>query len=256
MCMTRRALLGALATSAATPLVAGVPLEAAKKDEIGEHILREAQRLGQNLQDGVRRHETITALAANFRLHAAHVRSTGIEVTVSQAVGRQVLKRGGRSGLIESSKSPQAMQRHHDQLQALGLEGLHVPERESTDAELDRAVTALMMPGALSGALDRMAAQFDQLAEQVAAAGRGDADRAGAGHRGLVLHDADHLRDDEGDGLDHLRAVSGRVAGAGPDLRPSGGGSGDGVLPGLVGRVLIWSAHTRRSGLRRCGASG
>jgi len=175
MCMTRRALLGALATSAATPLVAGVPLEAAKKDEIGEHILREAQRLGQNLQDGVRRRETITALAANFRLHAAHVRSTGIEVTVSQAVGRQVLKRGGRSGLIESSKSPQAMQRHHDQLQALGLEGLHVPERESTDAELDRAVTALMTPGALSGALDRMAAQFDQLAEQVAAAGRGDA---------------------------------------------------------------------------------
>ena len=53
MDMTRRALLGALATSAATPLVAGVPLQAEPgKDEIGDHILREAQRLGKNLERG------------------------------------------------------------------------------------------------------------------------------------------------------------------------------------------------------------
>ena len=141
-----------------------------QKDEIGDHILREGKRLARDLQGGVRRHETITAIATNLRLHAAHVRATGVEATVARAVNRRV-SREGRGALIEQSNGPTATQRHHDQLKAFGLEGLHVPERDVPLAVSEQAVTMLQTPGALSDALDQMALVFDQFAEKTAAMG-------------------------------------------------------------------------------------
>ena len=141
-----------------------------QKDEIGDHILREGTRLARDLQGGMRRHETIRAIAMNVRLHAAHVRATGVEATVARAVNRRV-SREGRGALIEESNGPIARQRHHDQLKAFGLEGLHVPERDVPLAVSEQAVTMLRTPGALSDALDQMAVVFDQFAEKTAAVG-------------------------------------------------------------------------------------
>jgi hypothetical protein len=141
-----------------------------QKDEIGDHILREGKRLARDLQGGVRRHETITAIATNLRLHAAHVRATGVDATVVRAVKRRVSEKG-RRGLIEEANGPMATQRHHDLLHAFGLEGLHVPERDVPPALSEQALTMLQTPGALSEALDQMAAAFDEVAAKTAALG-------------------------------------------------------------------------------------
>jgi hypothetical protein len=168
--LSRRVLL----TSGMAGLVAAtlpdVQGQAKQKDEVGDHILREAQRLARDLRNGTRRHETITALAVNFRLHAAHVRSTGVDAVLARAVTRRVA-RSGRDTLIEEAKGPQAMQRHHDQLRAFGLEDLHVPEREITRAQTERVLTSLTTPGTLAATLEQAAGVFDHIAERMAASG-------------------------------------------------------------------------------------
>ena len=168
--MSRRMLLTSGMAGLVGATLPDVQAGGKQKDEIGDHILREAKRLARDLQAGMRRHETITAIATNLRLHAAHVRATGVEVTVARAVNRRV-SREGRGVLIEQSNSPMARQRHHDQLRAFGLEGLHVPERDVPLAVSEQAVTRLQTPGALSDALDQMAAVFDEFAEKTAAIG-------------------------------------------------------------------------------------
>lgn len=144
------------------------------RDEIADHILREGTRRARDLHGGVRRHETITAIATNLRLHAAHVRATGVEAAVAQAVKRRLSKKG-RRGLIEEANGPQAMQRHHDQLREFGLEDLDVPEQAVTAAQSEQALTMLQTPGQLSGALEQMAVVFDQFAEKTALMGDGGA---------------------------------------------------------------------------------
>gem|GEM_PF-6928149 len=168
--MSRRMLL---TSGMAGLVVAKLPelhVRGAQQDEIADHILREGKRLARDLQGGVRRHETITAIATNLRLHAAHVRATGVDATVVRAVKRRVSEKG-RGGLIEEATGPMAMQRHHDLLHAFGLDGLHVPERDVPPALSEQAVTMLQTPGALSEALDQMAVAFDQFAEKTAAMG-------------------------------------------------------------------------------------
>ena len=168
--MSRRMLLTSGMAGLVVATLPDVHGRGKQQDEIGDHILREGKRLARDLQAGIRRHETITAIATNLRLHAAHVRATGVEATVARAVNHRVSGKG-RGGLIEESTGPMAAQRHHDMLQALGLEGLHVPERDVPPALSEEAVTMLRTPGALSEALDQMAVAFDQFAEKTAALG-------------------------------------------------------------------------------------
>jgi hypothetical protein len=172
--MSRRMLLTSGMAGLVVATLPDVQGRGTQKDEIGDHILREGKRLARDLQGGLRRHETITAIATNLRLHAAHVRATGVELTVAQAVNRRVFRKG-RRGLIEEANGPQAMQRHHDQLREFGLEDLHVPERDVTSAQSEQALTMLQTPGQLAGALEQTAVVFDQFAEKTALMGDGGA---------------------------------------------------------------------------------
>jgi len=172
--MSRRMLLRSGMAGLVVATLPDVQGRGKQRDEIGDHILREGKRLARDLQGGLRRHETVTAIATNLRLHAAHVRATGLEVAVAQAVKRRVSKKG-RRGLLEEANGPQAMQRHHDQLREFGLEDLDVPEQDVTSAQSEQALTMLQTPGQLSGALEQMAVVFDQVADKTALMGDGGA---------------------------------------------------------------------------------
>src|SRR5262249_6927253 len=137
----------------------------AQKDEgdpVDAHLLREATRHARNLRRGTQSHETIAGIASNLRLHAAQVRSTKLEPKLAKALSRQVARRG-RKGFLDDVTGPEAMQRHHDQLRALGLEDLQVAEREIPRAQYDQMITTLSTPGALAAMLDQSADVFDDL---------------------------------------------------------------------------------------------
>jgi hypothetical protein len=170
--MSRRVLL----TSGITGLVAAALPEiratAAKpRDEVGDHILNEARRLAHQAQSRVRPHETMTAFATNLRLHAAHIRSTGQDILIADAVARHVRKHG-RQALLDAAHSPAAMQRHMDQLHAEGLDDLMIPESPSTPEQADQALTSLMIPGTLAANMERMADAIDHASERVALSGQ------------------------------------------------------------------------------------
>jgi hypothetical protein len=162
--MTRRALFGASAAGVVGVLLdANVPLAAKQDDDpIGDHILREGQRHAKALANGGGRHETLAGISSNLRLHAAHLRATKTEDKVAKAIRKALAKRG-RSGLLDDLTSPDVRQKHHDDMVALGLEDLHVPERESSRADFDQALTALSAPGSLSASLEQMADAVDDM---------------------------------------------------------------------------------------------
>src|SRR2546422_10338274 len=79
--------------SAAVALLGGGGVLAQRRgggDPVGDHIFREAVRLGKALPGSPRRPETIAALATNFRLHMAHAQATGLDTIVAAAIGREV----------------------------------------------------------------------------------------------------------------------------------------------------------------------
>lgn len=138
-------------------------------DPIDAHLLREATRHAKTIlsQDALHRHEAVVGMASNLRLHAAHVRSKGLDARLASTVRRH--SRGGdRDALLDSAVGPDAAMRHHDRLKALGLEGLHVAERDIPREHYDRMITTLSSPGALPTLLDQAADAFEAVGAQMA----------------------------------------------------------------------------------------
>jgi hypothetical protein len=106
-------------------------------------------------------------MATNLRLHAAHVRAKGLDARLASTVRRRSRGRD-REALLDSALSPEAAMRHHDQLKALGLEGLHVAERDIPREHYDRMITALSAPGSLSALFDQAAEVFEAVGAQMA----------------------------------------------------------------------------------------
>jgi hypothetical protein len=131
------------------------------EDPVQGHILREGTKHAHALARG-RSHETLAGIASNLRLHAAHLRSTHSEEKIAKALRKRLSKRG-REAVIDEVTNPETQQKHHDDLAALGLEDLHVPEQPASRADVDRALTALSTPGAVASTLEQLADAVDEM---------------------------------------------------------------------------------------------
>jgi len=136
-------------------------------DPVAAHIERELTRLASDLRVGTRPHETITALASTFRLHAAHVRATQSDTTLATALAAQI-RRQGRDGLLDAVSGPNARQMHRDMLHAHGLDSLQVDESDISRERANDVLNGLLAGTTLTTVLDQAAALYDTLARQVA----------------------------------------------------------------------------------------
>lgn len=136
-------------------------------DPVAAHIERELTRLASDLRVGTRPHETITALASTFRLHAAHVRATQSDTALANALAAQI-RRQGRDGLLDAVSGPNARQMHRDMLHAHGLDSLQVDESDISRERANEVLNGLLAGTTLTTVLDQAAALYDTLARQVA----------------------------------------------------------------------------------------
>ena len=164
--MTRREAL-ALGGSAAVAMLGGGGVLAQRQggDPVGDHIFREAVRLGKELQGSPRRPDTIAALATNFRLHVEHARATGLDARLAAAVGRH-MDRVGRDAFIDLASDPQIEMRHHKLLQSLGLGDLHVETGSLPRSAYEQGLTAILV-GGVTPTLDRAASALEQLRTRI-----------------------------------------------------------------------------------------
>jgi hypothetical protein len=149
-------------------------------DPIDAHLLREATRHAKVLlgrDSSLTPHAAVTGMATNLRLHAAHVRATNVEPRLADALKRRTRGRN-RDTFLDSALRPDAQQRHHDQLTALGIEDLHVNDREIPREHYDRMITTLSTPGALAGMLDQAADDIDAISTRIVVRGFGGSPHA------------------------------------------------------------------------------
>ena len=147
----RHFLSGAAAATLAVPVftpaqLVGAAQAPAAPDPVADHILSEVVRLARQLKEAGRpRADTVAALAANFRLHAAHARSKGVDAALAKAVNREIRRRG-RDNLIDFVSGPEMMHKHHEVLRSFGLGDLHLET-----GTLPRQVYAERLPAILLG---------------------------------------------------------------------------------------------------------
>src|SRR5262245_55963590 len=100
--MNRRAFIHTVTIAGAAAALPRAVKAAAKKDAdpIEAHPPRQAARLARALKKNPRQPDTIAALAANLRLHAAHNISTGFDGTLGKTLRRQIA-RDGREAVID-----------------------------------------------------------------------------------------------------------------------------------------------------------
>lgn len=171
--MKRRHFLSGAAATLAVPAFAPAQIVGAAQaqttpDPIAEHILSEAVRLARQLKEpGRPRADTVSALAANFRLHAAHARSKGLDAALARAVNREVRRRG-RDNLIDFVTGPEMMKKHHEVLQSFGLEHLHLETRSLPREVYADRLPAILLGRSVTPLLEQAAANYELLSARIA----------------------------------------------------------------------------------------
>jgi hypothetical protein len=168
----RHFLSGAAAATLAIPVFVPEQIVAAQAqpapDPVAEHILREAVRLARQLKEAGRpRADTVAALAANFRLHAAHARSKGLDAALTKAVNREIRRRG-RDNLIDFVSGPEMMHKHHEVLRSFGLGDLH-PETGTLSREFyAERLPAILLGKGVTPLFEQAAASLELLSARLA----------------------------------------------------------------------------------------
>ena len=169
----RHFLSGAAAATLAIPVftpaqMVGAAQAQATPDPIAEHILSEAVRLARQLKEAGRpRSDTVAALAANFRLHAAHTRSKGADAALARAVNREIRRRG-RDNLIDFVSGPEMMHKHHEVLQSFGLEALHLETRSLSREFYAERLPAILLGKSVTALFEQAAANYELLSARIA----------------------------------------------------------------------------------------
>jgi hypothetical protein len=169
----RHFLSGAAAATLAIPVfeparMVGAAQAQATPDPIAEHILSEAVRLARQLKEpGRPRADTVAALAANFRLHAAHARSQGLDAVLARAVAREIRRRG-RDNFIDVVSGPDMMKKHHEVLRSFGLEELHLETRALPREVYAERLPAILLGKSVTQLLDQTAASLELVSARIA----------------------------------------------------------------------------------------
>lgn len=169
----RHFLSGAAAATLAVPVFSptqllGAAQTQAAPDPIAEHILSEAVRLARQLKGpGRPRADTVAALAANFRLHAAHARSKGIDAALARAVNREIRRRG-RDNFIDFVSGPEMTHKHHEVLQSFGLEDLHLETRTLPRELYAERLPAILLGNSVTQLLEHAAASLELISVRIA----------------------------------------------------------------------------------------